>query len=135
MFGHGRRSYLHSPTTWRELISAALLALAVIGIIVVLVYGFEKPKAPPVEQLVWGATLDFGVIPPRGCAQLSFDAPGARRSDLLATRWPEGLDSETELVVSMGVSARNVISVQICNLSEKSHNPKAGYFRAVRISR
>ncbi|MEO7651695.1 MAG: hypothetical protein ABIZ80_14610 [Bryobacteraceae bacterium] len=75
------------------------------------------------------ATLDFPSINSGACAsELTIALAGAATGDSVAPGWPSGL--EAGLLGTMRVSAGNVVSVRVCNLSGSALDPASAVFRA-----
>ena len=74
-------------------------------------------------------TLNFPPIAPGSCStDQTIALPGALAGDSVAAGWPGAL--EAGLVGMMRVSAADLVSARLCNLSGATLDPAAGTFRA-----
>src|SRR5204863_9447958 len=78
--------------------------------------------------LTASAVLDFTSISPGACSGSTMGMPGASAGDSVAAGWPAALESG--LVGMMRISASNIVSVRVCNLSGATVDPAAAIFRA-----
>ena len=69
----------------------------------------------------YSASLDFAEIAAHSCAELTISATGAAGNNAIAASWPAALESG--LVGMMRVSAADVVTVRLCNVTASAVDP------------
>jgi hypothetical protein len=78
--------------------------------------------------LITSTTLAFGNIANLSCSELTFSLLGAAPGDPVEPGWPSGIAQG--LIGNMRVSASNVVTVRLCNLSGAAITPASATYQA-----